>query len=372
MKTFVLIAGGTGGHLFPAMALAQELIRRGHAVELMTDHRVESYGADFPARRIHIVPAATPSGRNPLKLIAAGMTIVRGIGTAWNVLRKLRPDAVIGFGGYPTFPPFIAANLLGIPGVLHEQNAVMGRANRALARFADVLAMSFPETRFAENQTLEKVVTGNPVRDRVRPLAGKPYPALDQKGAIRLVVTGGSQGARALSDIVPAAIALLPDDLRHRLHILQQARAEDIERVAESYRQSRTSVELASFVADLPERIADAHLVIGRAGASTVTELCVIGRPAILIPLPGALDSDQKHNALFLQEGGGGWVAEQDTLSPQSLATRLHELLSNPDQLKRAASAAAALGKPRAVERLADIAETLAGKNTQIQGRPTP
>jgi len=372
MKTFVLIAGGTGGHLFPAMALAQELIRRGHAVELMTDHRVESYGADFPARRIHIVPAATPSGRNPLKLIGAGMTIVRGIGTAWNVLRKLRPDAVIGFGGYPTFPPFVAANLLGIPGVLHEQNAVMGRANRALARFADVLAMSFPETRFAENQTLEKVVTGNPVRDRVRPLAGKPYPALDQKGAIRLVVTGGSQGARALSDIVPAAIALLPDDLRHRLHILQQARAEDIERVAESYRQSRTSVELASFVADLPERIADAHLVIGRAGASTVTELCVIGRPAILIPLPGALDSDQKHNALFLQEGSGGWVAEQDTLSPQSLATRLHELLSDPDQLKRAASAAAALGKPRAVERLADIAERLAGKNTQIQGRPTP
>ena len=263
MKTFVLIAGGTGGHLFPAMALAQELIRRGHAVELMTDHRVESYGADFPARRIHIVPAATPSGRNPLKLIGAGLTIVRGIGTAWNVLRKLRPDAVIGFGGYPTFPPFIAANLLGIPGVLHEQNAVMGRANRALARFADVLAMSFPETRFAENQTLDKVVTGNPVRDRVRPLAGKPYPALDQKGAIRLVVTGGSQGARALSDLVPAAIALLPDDLRHRLHILQQARAEDIERVAESYRQSRTSVELASFVSDLPEQIADAAAKFG-------------------------------------------------------------------------------------------------------------
>ena len=372
MKTFVLIAGGTGGHLFPAMALAQELIRRGHAVELMTDHRVESYGADFPARRIHIVPAATPSGRNPLKLIGAGLTIVRGIGTAWNVLRKLRPDAVIGFGGYPTFPPFIAANLRGIPGVLHEQNAVMGRANRALARFADVLAMSFPETRFAENQTLDKVVTGNPVRDRVRPLAGKPYPALDQKGAIRLVVTGGSQGARALSDLVPAAIALLPDDLRHRLHILQQARAEDIERVAESYRQSRTSVELASFVSDLPERIADAHLVIGRAGASTITELCVIGRPAILIPLPGALDSDQKHNARFMEQGGGGWVAEQATLSPQSLATRLIDLLSDPDQLKRAAQAAAALGKPSAVERLADIAETLAGKNAQIERRSTP
>ncbi|QYO75411.1 undecaprenyldiphospho-muramoylpentapeptide beta-N-acetylglucosaminyltransferase [Devosia salina] len=372
MKTFVLIAGGTGGHLFPAMALAQELIRRGHAVELMTDHRVKGYGADFPARQVHIVPAATPSGSNPIKLAGAGLTILRGIGTAWNQLRKVRPDAVIGFGGYPTFPPFIAANLLGIPGILHEQNAVMGRANRALARFADILALSFPTTRFAEQQSLEKVVTGNPVRDRVRPLAGRPYPALDGRGAIRLVVTGGSQGARALSDIVPAAIALLPDDLRGRLQILQQARPEDIDRVAETYRQSRTSVELASFIADLPERIADAHLVIGRAGASTVTELCVIGRPAILIPLPSSLDSDQKHNGLFMEEGGGGWVMEQATLSPQSLATRLHELLTDPDRLSRAAAAALKLGRPRAVERLADLAEMLAGKHTHIEGRPTP
>ncbi|WP_297112027.1 undecaprenyldiphospho-muramoylpentapeptide beta-N-acetylglucosaminyltransferase [uncultured Devosia sp.] len=372
MSNFVLIAGGTGGHLFPAMALAQELIRRGHTVELMTDHRVESYGADFPARRIHIVPAATPSGANLVRLVGAGFTILRGIGTAWNVLRKLRPDAVIGFGGYPTFPPFIAANLLGIPGVLHEQNAVMGRANRALARFANVLAMSFPVTRFAEKQTLEKVLTGNPVRDRVRPLAGRPYPRLNEKGTIRLVVTGGSQGARALSEIVPAAIALLPDDLRHRLHVLQQARPEDIERVAESYRKSRTSVELSSFISDLPERIADAHLVIGRAGASTVSELCVIGRPAILIPLPGSLDSDQKYNALFMEEGGGGWVAEQATLSPQSLATRLSDLLTQPEKLATAATAAAALGQPRAVEKLADIAEKLGSKQTQIQGSAEP
>lgn len=372
MKTFVLIAGGTGGHLFPAMALAQELIRRGHAVELMTDHRVESYGADFPARQIHIVPAATPSGANPIKLVGAGFTIMRGIGTAWTKLRKLRPDAVIGFGGYPTFPPFIAANLLGIPGILHEQNAVMGRANRALARFADILAMSFPTTRFADQHGLEKIVTGNPVRDRLRPLVGKAYPPLDDKGPIRLVVTGGSQGARVLSDIVPAAIALLPDTLRHRLQIVQQARPEDIDRVAESYRQSRTSVELAAFIPDLPERIAQAHLVIARAGASTITELCVIGRPAILIPLPGSLDSDQKHNGLFMEEGGGGWVAEQATLSPQSLATRLHELLTDPARLNRAAAAARSLGQPRAVEKLADLAEMLAGKHTHIEGRPTP
>lgn len=372
MKTFVLMAGGTGGHLFPAMALAQELIRRGHAVELMTDHRVESYGADFPARTIHIVPAATPSGANVLKMAGAGVTIVRGIARAHSMLRKVRPDAVIGFGGYPTFPPFIAASLLGIPGILHEQNAVMGRANRALARFADILAMSFPTTRFADAQTLDKRITGNPVRDRVRAVASRAYPALDENGPIRLVVTGGSQGARVLSDVVPAAIALLPNGLRHRLQIVQQARAEDIDRVTESYRQSRTNVSLSAFIPDLPERIADAHLVIGRAGASTIAELTVLGRPAILVPLPGSIDSDQKYNALNLQEGGGGWVLEQDTLSPQSLATRLQELLSDPARLKRAAEAARSMGQPNAVEKLADLAEMLSGRNTQIQGRPTP
>jgi len=372
MKTFVLMAGGTGGHLFPAMALAQELIRRGHAVELMTDHRVESYGADFPARQIHVVPAATPSLRNPLKFVAGGFTILRGIAIAFGKLRGVRPDAVIGFGGYPTFPPFVAASLLGIPGILHEQNAVMGRANRALIRFADILAMSFPATRFAEDANVEKVVTGNPVRDRVRAAAAAPYPPLDGKGAIQLVVFGGSQGAKAISDIVPAAVALLPEALRQRLHIVQQARPEDIERVTESYRQSRISVELAPFIPDLPERMARAHLVIGRSGASTIAELTVLGRPAILIPLPGAIDADQKHNAQVLETGGGGWVAEQATLSPQSLATRLEALLSDPPLLKRAAAAARALGQPRAVEKLADLAEMLAGQHLQTEREDRP
>jgi len=366
MKTFVLMAGGTGGHLFPAMALAQELNRRGHAVELMTDHRVESYGADFPARQIHVVPAATPSLRHPVKFIAGGLTILRGIGTAWSTLRKIRPDAVIGFGGYPTFPPFVAASLLGVPGILHEQNAVMGRANRALVRFADMLALSFASTRYAEHLSLEKAVTGNPVRDRVRAVAAAPYPVLDDSSAIHLVVFGGSQGAKALSDIVPAAIALLPETLRNRLRIVQQARPEDIERVTEAYRRSRTSVELAAFIPDLPERIAAAHLVIGRAGASTIAELTIIGRPAILVPLPGALDADQKHNGMVMAAAGGGWVEEQATLSPQSLATRLAQLLADPPALHRAAEAARTLGQPHAVERLADLAEMLAGKTIQI------
>jgi len=362
MKTFVLVAGGTGGHLFPAMALAQELVRRGHVVDLMTDHRVESYGADFPARQVHVVPSATPSIRNPLKFGVAGVTILRGIAVAFGKLRQVRPDCVIGFGGYPTFPPFVAANLLGIPGVLHEQNAVMGRANRALGRFADVLAMSFGKTKFADELNLEKIVTGNPVRDRVRAVSGAPYPELTATSPIRLVVFGGSQGAKALSDIVPDAIALLPEALRQRLVLVQQCRADDLDRVAEIYRQGKVNVELATFFSDLPERIAASHLVIGRSGASTIAELCVLGRPSILVPLPGSIDADQRNNALVVEAAGAGWVAEQATLSPQSLVTRLTTLLADPAALGRAAAAARSLGQPRAVEKLADIAEMLSGK----------
>lgn len=364
MKKFMLMAGGTGGHLFPAMALAQELVRRGHLVELMTDHRVESYGADFPANQVHVVPSATPSLSNPIKFVGGGLKILGGIAVAFGKLRKSKPDAVIGFGGYPTFPPFVAASLLGIPGVLHEQNAVMGRANRALGRFADVLAMSFAETKFADTLKIEKVFTGNPVRDRVRALAGMPYPPLKADGPVQLVVFGGSQGAKALSDIVPEAVALIPETLRHRLRIVQQCRAEDLDRVAEVYRQAKVNVELAPFFADLPERIAKSHLVIGRSGASTITELCVIGRPSILVPLPGALDADQKNNALVVDTAGAGWIAEQATLSPQSLGTRLTNLITDPATLTKAAAAARALGQPRAVEKLADVAETFAGKGT--------
>lgn len=365
----MLMAGGTGGHLFPAMALAQELLRRGHVVELMTDHRVESYGADFPASAIHIVPSATPSLSNPIKFIGGGLRIVRGIAVALGKLRASRPDCVIGFGGYPTFPPFVAASLLGIPGILHEQNAVMGRANRALGRFADMLAMSFAKTKFADAQNLEKVVTGNPVRDRVRVASSTPYPALDASGPIRIVVFGGSQGAKALSDIVPAAIAAVPESLRQRLQVVQQCRSEDLDRVAEIYRQAKVNVELAAFFTDLPEHIARSHLVIGRSGASTIAELTVLGRPAILVPLPGAIDADQKNNAMVVDAAGGGWIVEQATLTPQTLASRLATLLSDPLTLTKAADAARSLGQPRAVEKLADLAEMLSGKNIEVDQR---
>lgn len=369
MSTFVLLAGGTGGHLFPAMALAQELRRRGHVIHLMTDHRVGEYGKDFPAREIHIVPSATPSNSNPLKFVLAGLKILWGTAVAWFKLRQVKPDAVVGFGGYPTFPPFLAASLSGIPGVLHEQNAVMGRANRALGRFARVIALSFERTARAERFEHKSLLTGNPVRDRVKSMVDRLYPKLGAGDALHILIFGGSQGARAFADIVPPAIAELPAELRSRLRVTQQCRPEDLDRVAEAYRQAKVNVELAAFFDALPERMAASHLVIARSGASTIAELCVIGRPAILIPLPGSLDADQRNNAQVMEAAGAGWIAEQATLSPLSLGTRLASLLSEPEALQRAAAAAKSLGQPQAVEKLADIAEQLALRNQGTKSR---
>lgn len=356
----MLMAGGTGGHLFPAMALAEELNRRGHEVHLATDERVEHYGQDFPAKATHVIRSATPSLRNPFKFVWGGLIILAGMVQSAGVLRRVRPSVVVAFGGYPCFPPFLTASLMRIPGVLHEQNAVLGRANRALARFADVLALHFEHTRHAENFSLRKEVTGNPVRDRVRSLADVAYPDIGSGKPIRLVVFGGSQGARAFSDIVPGAITALPDDLKSRAVVTQQCRAEDIDRVTAEYAAAKVSVELGTFFTDLPERISKAHLVIGRAGASTVAELAVIGRPAILVPLPGSLDQDQRANAEVFETAGGGWLVDQATLSPQTLCTRLTDLLGNTESLQTAAAAAKSVGHADAVQRLADIVEGLA------------
>jgi UDP-N-acetylglucosamine--N-acetylmuramyl-(pentapeptide) pyrophosphoryl-undecaprenol N-acetylglucosamine transferase len=358
MSTFALMAGGTGGHLFPAMALAQELHRRGHTIHLITDHRVTAHGGRFPAEAVHVVPSATPSVRNPVTFGLAGLRILGGIAVASRKLQRIRPDAVVGFGGYPVYPPFVAASLARIPGLLHEQNAVMGRANRALARFARVIALSYETTRYAEAFAGKSMLVGNPLRDRVRAAAATPYPKLGEN--LRLLVVGGSQGARVFAELIPPAIAELDPALRSRLRITQQCRPEDLDRVAEAYRQAKVNVELSAFFEDLPERMAQSHLVICRSGASTVAELAAIGRPAILVPLPGAIDADQKQNAMVMEAAGGGWIAEQATLSPLSLGTRLASLLSEPEALQRAASAATTLGQPDAVEKLADIAEALA------------
>ena len=363
MAVFVLMAGGTGGHLFPAMALAQELKRRGHTIHLMTDHRVASYGGQFPARETHIVPSATPSLSNPVKFVTAGLRICWGIGVAFGKLGRIKPDAVVGFGGYPVFPPFLAASLRGIPGLLHEQNAVMGRANRALARFATAIATSYAEVKFAEGYRSKTTLTGNPARDQVRLVAeDRSYTPPAEGGRLRLFIVGGSQGARAFSDLVPPAIALLPEDLRHRLDIVQQCRPEDLERVAKIYRDLKVNVTLESFFADMPQRMLDAHLVICRSGASTVNEVAILGVPAIFVPLPGSIDADQKANPGELVAAGGGWLVEQANLSPQSLANRLQELFNAPDRLAEAAQAAKTKGRPDAVARLADLGETIAAR----------
>ncbi|WP_299349020.1 undecaprenyldiphospho-muramoylpentapeptide beta-N-acetylglucosaminyltransferase [uncultured Maritalea sp.] len=362
MSKFIVSAGGSGGHLFPAQALAHELMRRGHTVQLMTDKRANSFVAEFPAEKTHIIPAATPNLRAPAKAFQAGISILQGIAKAYGILKREDPDAVIGFGGYPTFPPLIAATLRGVPTVLHEQNAVLGRANRATARFADIIALSFDMTKFAEKFEDKCIVTGNPVRDLVVEAAKKPYPALHDDGPINVLVTGGSQGAQVFSDMLPGAMMNIPDQLRSRIHLVQQCRADDLKRATAVYAETRLNVELAPFFKDLPRRIANAHLVICRAGASTIFELAQIGRPAIYVPLPGSLDQDQLHNAQNMVDVGGGVILEQGNLSPHLLATELTKILCDPEKLKTMAQNAKKLSTQDAVAKLALVAQDAANE----------
>jgi len=362
----LLAAGGTGGHLFPALALAQELQRRGIAVDLVTDTRADRYDAGFPARTIYRVPSATVAGRSPLRAGRAAWQLTRGVAASLKVLRAARPGAVVGFGGYPTFPPLVAARLRGLPTALHEQNAVLGRANRLLAGHVTAIAASFEHTAFLKGRALAKVrVTGNPVRDQVVDWATQSYQPPRDWGPYSLLVFGGSQGARFFADLLPPALALVPDEIRRRMFLVQQCREEDLARVEEAYQEAGVRAHLATFFPNLPEEMAKAHLVIGRAGASTVAELTVMGRPAILVPLPHALDNDQLQNALRLQEAGGGWCIEQKNLTPEALADAVATLFTSPQTLARWAAAAKAQGRPGAVTDLADLVEDLIGRRAR-------
>ena len=360
-KSVILAAGGTGGHLFPAFALAEELGRRGIGVDLMTDMRGDRYGADFPAREIHKIPSATLVGRSPGAIIKTGVQLSKGVARAYNIIGKVKPAAIVGFGGYPSFPPLIAAKLRAVPSAVHEQNAVMGRANRMLAKYVSAVATSFEVTKGLTGEGLRKArLVGNPVRQQVLDQAIKPYYASPPNGVFNLVVFGGSQGARYFSDLVPEALALLDEKCRSRLKIVQQCREEDLVRTNAAYEIAGIHAETASFFANLPEILADAHLVIGRAGASTVAELAVLGRPAIMVPLPHALDNDQLHNARTLAMAGGGWCIEQKDLDPGVLANRMNQFMSNPESLMIAAGHAKDVGVPEAVKLLADLVEELA------------
>ena len=359
-------AGGTGGHLFPAAALSHALAARGFTVHLVTDERAAKYSGDFPAVAVHMLAAATPSGGSLVRRVQAIVTIIRATRAARRLFKQIRPQAVIGFGGYPAVPPVLAASRLGVPVLLHEGNAVIGRANLFLANRAEAIAKGFEVLGGIPDRMAAKThLTGNPVRPMVIEAARAVFPDYSD-GKMRLLVTGGSQGARIFSDIVPAAIELLPREARQGLLITQQARAEDAERVRETYERLGVAAEIQTFFADLPARIGQAHLVIARAGASTVSELAVIGRPSILVPLPGAIDQDQAANAEQFAATGAAIVVAQSVFSPQWLANSLLEAQADMDGLARRAAAAKAAGIADAAERLADLVQRLVANKDNI------
>lgn len=350
----LLTAGGTGGHLFPAEALANVLKASGCRVVLATDKRANAFAGSFPADEIIEIPSATPSGRSIPKMSKAALLLAKGTLKAAGVIRKLKPDAVVGFGGYPTVPPVIAASLLKVPTVIHEANGVMGRANRLLARRASVIATGFADIKGVPAGVPGKVTqTGNPIRPAVLEAARQAYSPLVPNGTMRLLVVGGSQGARVMSDVVPPAVELLPQELRARLSITQQARGEDLERVRAHYERLGVAFEAEPFFKDLPKRLGDAHLVISRSGASTVAELAVIGRPSILVPLPGSLDQDQAANAKILGDLGAAIVLPQSQFTPGHLAGEISSYFQEPDRLTKAAAAAHSASITDAAERLA-------------------
>ncbi|MGH6814357.1 MAG: undecaprenyldiphospho-muramoylpentapeptide beta-N-acetylglucosaminyltransferase, partial [Hyphomicrobiaceae bacterium] len=312
----MLAAGGTGGHMFPAYALAEELARRGVTVDLVTDMRGDRYGKGFPARATYRVPSATLTSRQPWAVARTGFTLLSGLRAAHKLLGEVRPRAVIGFGGYPTVPPLAAAYLRRIPTAIHEQNAVLGRANRMLARRVTAVATSFDRVELLDGVALSKVrCTGNPVRAAVLQWGRGPYRPPEPGGSLVLLVVGGSQGARFFSDTVPAALKRLAPEVRAKVKVVQQCRVEDLDRVRSAYEQLGIAADLATFFDNLPERMAGAHLVLGRAGASSVAELAAVGRPSILVPLPHAVDNDQLHNATKLADAGGAWCIEQRDLT---------------------------------------------------------
>jgi UDP-N-acetylglucosamine--N-acetylmuramyl-(pentapeptide) pyrophosphoryl-undecaprenol N-acetylglucosamine transferase len=358
----LLAAGGTGGHLFPAEALGVELIKRGYRVRLVTDDRALRYSGLFTRDMIDVVPSETARGRNPLQLAYATFTLAAGTFGAFNLIRREKPVAVIGFGGYPTLPPLIAARIAGVPGIIHDANAVLGRANRFLARHVRAIATSLPGVLDRDPALSAKTTTvGTPMRPAVLAAAATSYAPPEVTGTFRLLVVGGSQGARIMSDIVPPAIEKLEPSLWSRLVLTQQVRDEDMARVRAVYDRLKIRCELAPFFTDLPARLASNHLVISRSGAGTVAELAAVGRPSILVPLPGAIDQDQFANAGVLSQAGGALRIAQGEFTPDRLATEISALAAEPARLAAMATAARGAGRLDAAERLADLVVKVAG-----------
>lgn len=360
-RHYVLAAGGTGGHLIPAFALAVELERRGHHVALITDER----GSRLPGKPASLVAHVLPAGRigkNPLHWPRGIAAILEGRRMALRLFESFQPSAVIGFGGYPAFPALWAATSAGIPSVIHEQNAVLGRVNRFLAGRVDAIATSYGEVERLKHKHQQKVhLVGNPIRAEVLTLRDQPFPAFSADGLLRVLVTGGSQGAGILSQVVPDGLAMLPAALRSRLQVTQQCRPEDIEQVRDRYASHGIPAELGTYFENMAERLADAHLFIGRAGASTIAELTAVGRPAILVPLPIATDDHQAVNTREVCAAGGARMIRQDRFTAPELAKQIQAIAMNPETLATAAHAAWNCGYPNAVADLADLVEGFGG-----------
>lgn len=356
-----LAAGGTGGHMVPAHALAAELKARGHGVMLVTDERGAKIPGLFEDVPTHILPAGRLGG-GPIGWLKACMAVLAGRREAKALYREFTPDAVVGFGGYPAFPALLAANALGIPTILHEQNAVLGRVNRLLAGSAAAIATAYPEVERLKPAHHRKVeLVGNPVRESVARLGTIPFPEFDETAPLKILVTGGSQGATVLGKVVPDALGMLPPKLRHRLQVIQQCRPDDIEAVRIRYAALNIPAELLTYIEDMPDRLAEAHLVIARAGASTIAELTAAGRPAILIPLPIATDDHQTVNAREMAKAGGARMIPQDEFNPEVLSAQIAAIAGDAHALSNAAERALSVGRPHATHDLADLVERIAG-----------
>jgi UDP-N-acetylglucosamine--N-acetylmuramyl-(pentapeptide) pyrophosphoryl-undecaprenol N-acetylglucosamine transferase len=357
-RHYVLAAGGTGGHLIPAFALGQELLDRGHHVALITDGR----GTRIPGCPERMATHVLPAGRitkSPVSWLPGVQAIAQGRLMARRLYASFAPSAVIGFGGYPAFPALLGAFAEKIPTIIHEQNAVLGRVNRFTAKQVNAIATAYPELLRLSARYAQKVhLVGNPVRAEIFALRDQIYPPLSEDGIFRVLVTGGSQGATILSDVVPDGLARLPLNLRRRLQVTQQCRAEDIETVRATYAKHDIPAELATYLPDLPERLGWAHLVISRAGASTIAELTCAGRPAILVPLPSATDDHQSYNVNEMVKAGGARAIAQSSFTPVELARQIQKIALEPGALENAAKAAKSCGRPNAVADLADLVES--------------
>ena len=349
----VLVAGGTGGHVFPAEALAEALRERGYTLALFTDQRGESYKGELGQLPTHRISAGRIDG-GWMNKIKGGLSLITGAAQSRRLFRQLTPSVVVGFGGYASVPAMWAATGMRIPTVIHEQNALMGRANRLLASRVTAIGTSFPNViGIKPSDKAKAVMTGNPVRAAVRALRDTPYIAPGSQGPIRILVTGGSQGASIFASVVPAALERLPEEIRYRLEVAQQARPEDVANVRAAYAQAGIRAEIAPFFSDLAVRLGTSHLFIGRAGASTIAEITCSGRPAILVPYPHAADDHQTANARALDAANAAILMPQGAFDAATLATRFKLLFGYAPNLTRLAEAARALGTSEAASNLA-------------------